>query len=100
MSVDVHLLPGTPKKWSLLGLTNLADMSGRRRAGSQAWAGLGCTYFWLDPASDLAGLVMLSYFPFADQDGLDVFDALEADSYAHFARLIRRRRSAAGCRDR
>ncbi len=86
LSVDVNLWPGVPKKWSLCAMTNLADMPGRRRAGSQFWAGLGCSYFWLDPTADLAGLVMMSYFPFADQDGLDVFDALEADSYAHFAR--------------
>lgn len=86
LSVDVHLLPGIPKKWSLCALTNTADIPGRRSAGSQFWAGLGCTYFWLDPKADLAGVLMLSYFPFADQDGLDVFDALEADSYAQFAR--------------
>jgi hypothetical protein len=28
---------------------------------------------------------MMSYFPFADADGLAVFDAPEADSYAQFA---------------
>ncbi len=90
LSVDVHLLPGQRKKWSLMGLTNLDDIPGRRRAGSQFWGGLGCSYFWLDATAGLAGLVMMSYFPFADQDGMDVFDALEADSYATFARQANR----------
>ncbi len=84
LSVDVRLLPGIPKRWSLCALTNLADVPGRRHAGSQFWAGLGCSYFWVDPTADLAGVSMMSYFPFADPDGLEVFDALEADSYAHF----------------
>ena len=85
LSVDVHLLPGERKKWSLCGLTNLDDIPGRRRAGSQFWGGLGCSYFWVDPRSRLAGLIMMSYFPFGDADGLAVFDALETESYAQFA---------------
>lgn len=84
VSADVDLWPGTRKKWSLCALTNLDGLPGRRSAGSQFWAGLGCSYFWLDPKKDLAGMVMMSYFPFADPDGLDVFDALEADSYRTF----------------
>lgn len=86
LSADVHLLPGIQKKWSLCALTNMTDIPGRRSAGSQFWAGLGCSYFWLDPKANLAGVSMLSYFPFADRDGLDVFGALEVDSYAHFSR--------------
>lgn len=85
LSVDVSLLPGRRRKWSLMGLTNLDDIPGRRRAGSQFWGGLGCSYFWVDPESDLAGVIMMSYFPFADADGMAVFDALEEDSYATFA---------------
>ena len=84
VSADVSIDQPAGNKWSLCALTNLIDMPGRRRAGSQSWAGLASSYFWVDPASSLAGLVMLSYFPFADQDGLDLFDALERDSYATF----------------
>jgi hypothetical protein len=81
LSVDVNMWPNTTKKWSLCALTNLDPIPGRRGAGSQFWGGLGSSYFWVDPSADLAGLIMMSYFPFADQDGLDVFDALEADAY-------------------
>lgn len=84
LSVDIDLWPETEKTWSLGFLTNVEDLPGRRRAGSQFWGGLASTYFWLDPKSRLAGLAMLSYFPFADPAGLAVFDALERDVYAAF----------------
>ena len=85
LSVDVDLLPGVPKKWSLCALTNLADLPGRRSAGSQFWGGLACSYFWVDPTKNLAGLMMMSYFPFADPDSLAIFDTLETDSYLNFS---------------
>ena len=85
VSADVDLWPGMRKKWSLCALTNLDDMPGRRSAGSQFWAGLGCSYFWFDTRKELAGMVMMSYFPFADPDGLDIFGALESDAYRKFA---------------
>lgn len=84
VSVDLDLDQPQGSKWSLCARTNLVDMPGRRRAGSQFWGGLASSYFWIDPASDLAGLVMLSYFPFADTDGLELFEALERDSYATY----------------
>lgn len=84
LSDDVNLWPGITKKWSLCALTNLDPLPGGRSAGSQFWAGLGCSYFWIDPVKNLTGLVMMSYFPFADQDGLDVFDALETNAYSSF----------------
>lgn len=85
VSADLDLDQPHGNKWSLCGLTNMVDMPGRRRAGSQFWGGLGSSYFWVDPTSDLAGLVLFSYFPFADQDGLDLFATLERDSYSNFA---------------
>lgn len=84
MSCDVDLMPGEAKRWSLGFLTNLADIEGRRSAGSQSWAGLANGYYWLDPKKGVAGLTMASYFPFADPAALRVFDALEQDVYARF----------------
>jgi CubicO group peptidase (beta-lactamase class C family) len=84
LSVDVEFLPGNPKKWSLGAMINSRDVPGGRRAGAQFWAGLASTYFWLDPESDLAGLTMLSYFPFADPAGVAIFDAFERDVYASY----------------
>src|SRR5262249_51810577 len=86
MSADVQLLPGVPKRWSLGALRNEADVTGGRKAGSQFWAGLSNTYFWVDPASRLAGVTASAYFPFADPAALQAFDALERDSYKAFAK--------------
>ena len=85
VSADLILDDPVGSKWSLAAHTNLTDMPGRRRAGSQFWGGLGSSYYWVDPASDLAGLIFMSYFPFADKDGLDLFETLERDAYATFA---------------
>jgi CubicO group peptidase (beta-lactamase class C family) len=86
VSADLDLNVPAGSKWSLCGWTNQVDMPGRRRAGSQFWGGLASSYFWVDLKSDLAGLIMMSYFPFADKDGLDLFEALERDAYATFGR--------------
>jgi methyl acetate hydrolase len=85
MSADVNLLPGIPKRWSLGALRNEEDVPGGRRAGSQFWAGLANSYFWVDPTTKLAGVTASSYFPFADAPALETFDALERDSYRAFA---------------
>jgi methyl acetate hydrolase len=85
MSADVSLLPGIPKRWSLGALRNEADVPGGRRAGSQFWAGLANSYFWVDPTTKLAGVTASAYFPFADPPALETFEALERDSYQAFA---------------
>ncbi|HEY4168437.1 MAG TPA: serine hydrolase domain-containing protein [Reyranella sp.] len=84
MSADVELLPGIPKRWSLGALRNETDVPGRRKAGSQFWAGLANSYFWFDRTSKLAGVTASAYFPFADPAAVAVFDALEQDSYKAF----------------
>lgn len=84
MSADVNVLPGIPKRWSLGALRNETDVPGRRRAGSQFWAGLSNSYFWFDRTSKLAGVTASAYFPFADPAAVQAFDALELDSYKAF----------------
>jgi methyl acetate hydrolase len=85
MSANVSLLPGIPKRWSLGALRNEEDVPGGRRVGSQFWAGLANSYFWVDPTMKLAGVTASAYFPFADPPALEVFEALERDSYGAFA---------------
>ncbi len=81
MSNDVELFPGMPKKWGLSFLINTQDVSGRRSAGSLAWAGLNNTYYWLDPTRKVAGVIMTQILPFADKPVLDALDAFEAAIY-------------------
>ena len=81
LSNPVDLMPGITKKWGLSFLINSDAVPGGRAAGSLAWAGLMNTYFWLDPATGVAGVFMAQILPFADARVLDVFDAFERAVY-------------------
>ena len=69
-------------------LINLDDQPGRRTGGSLAWAGLYNTYFWIDPASGVAGVILTQVLPFADPRVLGVFDAFERAVYALVAEVV------------
>jgi CubicO group peptidase (beta-lactamase class C family) len=73
------------KKWGLGFLINTADVPGRRRAGSLAWAGLVNTYFWLDPAAGAGGVILTQSLPFADPKVLSLLGALEQGVYGSLA---------------
>jgi methyl acetate hydrolase len=81
LSNPVDLMPGVTKKWGLSFLINSDAVPGGRAAGSLAWAGLMNTYFWLDPATGVAGVFMTQILPFADGCVLDAFDAFERAVY-------------------
>lgn len=59
-----------------------SDLPGKRRAGSVSWAGICNTHYWIDPVSDMAGIVMSQLLPFVDQRFMGVYDAFERMSYA------------------
>ena len=61
-----EFLPGTPKGWGLTFQIARADVPGRRRRGSLAWAGLGNLYFWIDRATGIAGFWGTQLLPFYD----------------------------------
>ncbi len=81
-SVDLDLAAGQRAKWSLGFMTNPAAMPGRRGAGSQFWAGLANTYFWLDPGAGMAGVLMSSVLPFGYPGAFGLFEAFERAAYA------------------
>ena len=58
------------------------DQPGKRRAGTQSWAGLFNTHFWVDPASDLAAVLMTQSLPFVEPPLLRTYDAFERAVYA------------------
>lgn len=82
MSNAFDFFPGTPKRWGLSFMINMADLEGRRRAGSLAWAGLRNTYFWIDPRSGIGGAVFTQMLPFADRKALAFYDSVERAVYA------------------
>jgi methyl acetate hydrolase len=81
-SNDAEFFPGMQKKWGLGFMISTAAVPGGRGAASLAWAGLGNTYFWIDPERGVAGVILMQLIPFADPKALGVFDAFEKAVYA------------------
>jgi CubicO group peptidase (beta-lactamase class C family) len=79
---DVDLYPGMVKKWGLSFMINTGLTPEGRSPGSLAWAGLANTYFWIDPARDVAGVILMQVLPFADGPCLEAFAAFERGVYA------------------
>jgi len=79
---DVDLYPDIVKKWGLSFLINTAKTPEGRSPGSLAWAGLANTYYWIDPARDVAGVILMQLLPFADRKCLEAFAGFERGVYA------------------
>jgi methyl acetate hydrolase len=79
---DLDLYPGMVKKWGLSFLINTAKTPEGRSPGSLAWAGLANTYYWIDPARDVAGVILMQLLPFADNKCLQAFAGFERAVYA------------------
>jgi len=76
-------LPIEKKGWSYGLLMNHEDLPAGRKKGSGAWAGLGNLYYWVDPVSGLAGMIVTSILPFMDPGLLYLFDQVERVAYGH-----------------
>jgi methyl acetate hydrolase len=81
-SNDAEFFPGMVKKWGLGFMISTRKVPGGRDAGSLAWAGLGNTYFWIDPARGIAGVILMQLIPFADPQALALLDGFEKAVYA------------------
>jgi len=81
-SNNAEFFPGIRKKWGLGFMISPEPMPGGRGPGSLAWAGLGNTYFWIDPAKGVAGVVLMQLSPFADPKALALLDGFEKTLYA------------------
>ena len=78
---DANFYPGMVQKWGLGFLLNTERDPHGRSPNSLAWAGLGNTYFWIDPTEGVAGVVLTQVFPFADPEALNCLWALERGVY-------------------
>jgi methyl acetate hydrolase len=81
-SNDAEFFPGMVKKWGLGFMISTEAVPGGRGPGSLAWAGLGNTYFWIDPAKGIAGVILMQLIPFADPKALALLDGFEKGLYA------------------
>src|SRR4051812_43641845 len=77
LSNDVDFFPGTRLRWGLSGMINADAVPDGRKAGSQTWAGLYNTCYWIDPATRVAGVIMMQILPFADRAALKVYREFE-----------------------
>ena len=81
-SNNAEFFPGMVKKWGLGFMISTERVPGGRGPGSLAWAGLGNTYFWIDPAKGVAGVILMQLIPFADPKALSLLAGFEKALYA------------------
>jgi methyl acetate hydrolase len=81
-SNDCDPWPDQPKKWGLSFLINTKTTPQGRSPGGLSWAGLANTYFWIDPARDVGGVIMMQLLPFVDSRAMELFEAFERGVYA------------------
>jgi methyl acetate hydrolase len=81
LSNDVDLFPGAPLRWGLGYMLNLQPGPNGRSAGTVSWGGIFNTYYWLDPARRVTGLIMTQILPFADSRVLKLYGQLERGVY-------------------
>jgi CubicO group peptidase (beta-lactamase class C family) len=80
-SNDVDFFPGKSLKWGLGYMINVDGVPEGRSPGSVTWAGIFNTYYWLDPAKRVTGLIMTQILPFADPRVLSLYGQLERGVY-------------------
>jgi methyl acetate hydrolase len=73
---------GPGYKWGYGLLLNTADVPGRRRAWSGAWAGLLNTHFWVDRTTGITGAIYAQFLPFVTPEALKMYADFETELYA------------------
>ena len=82
VSNDAEFFPGMVKGWGYGFVINSEKGHAGRAANSLAWAGLANCYYWIDPTSRVAGVLMAQLLPFADPKVLALLDDFESTLYA------------------
>lgn len=88
LSNDVPALP-VPQGWGLGFQLVKVDLPGMRSAGSGDWAGIFNTYFWIDRAAGIGGLMMTQVLPFYDAKIVETMRAFETAVYAQIRAAVR-----------
>ena len=73
---------GPGHKWGYGLLLNTADVPGRRKAGTGAWAGLFNTHFFIDRATGVCASIYTNSLPFVTPDAFGTYVAFEEALYA------------------
>ena len=80
-SADFTFIADGRDKWGLGFLITVDQVAGKRSPGSLSWGGINNTFFWIDPARGIGGVIMMQYLPFADAKALAVYDTFERGAY-------------------
>jgi CubicO group peptidase (beta-lactamase class C family) len=62
-------------------MINMQPGPAGRSAGSLTWAGIFNTYYWIDPAKHVTGVIMTQVLPFADQRAVQLYGQFERGVY-------------------
>jgi len=81
LACSSDFFPGQRQGWSAGFLVNLEPSPHGRSAMSLSWGGLANCYYWIDPASGVAGLVATQLLPFADPAMLRLCEGFERALY-------------------
>jgi len=81
LSMDFTFIDDGMDKWGLGFLITSRHVAGKRSAGSLSWGGIDNTYFWIDPARGIAGVILMQLLPFADTKALAIYDTFERGVY-------------------
>jgi CubicO group peptidase (beta-lactamase class C family) len=81
ITADAEFFPGKRKSHSMAFMRFDEDISGMRSAGSQGWAGVLNTHFWLDPKANLAGILMTQSLPFVEPRFVAAYEKFERAAY-------------------
>ena len=80
-SDDFSFIADGRDKWGLGFLITTDAAPGKRSAGSLSWGGINNTYYWLDPARGITGVILMQFLPFADRKALALYDGFERGVY-------------------
>jgi CubicO group peptidase (beta-lactamase class C family) len=80
-SANVDFFPGAQVRWGLAYMLNMEPGPNGRRAGTVSWAGIYNTYYWIDPAARVTGVIMSQILPFADPRAVAVYGRFERAVY-------------------
>ena len=80
LTADVEMPAGTTHSWLCVRMEQ--DIPGKRSKGTQSWAGVCNTHYWIDPAKDVCAVIMTQSLPFVEPPLLKTYDAYERAVYA------------------
>lgn len=81
VTADCDPFPETRRTHSFAFLRFEDGVPGMRSAGSQSWAGVLNTHYWIDPKRNIAAVIMTQSLPFVEERFLRTYEAYEKAVY-------------------